>query len=87
MGFGDLDYKEVIERQFHKELMYARENINPGPGEDGNYWEKKFDKANFVPVYRKELLDEFIEKLRRAVSGQDEMWIRETEIWSKCQSW
>lgn len=83
MGFGDLDYKEVIEQHFSKKLTYARENINLVPGEDGNYWEKKFDEAAFVPVYRTELLDELMEKLRRAVSGQDEMWTRETEIWCK----
>lgn len=81
MGFGDLDYKEVIERHFAQELAYARENIISVPGEDGKYWEKKLDEAAFEPVDRTELLDELMERLKRAVSGQDEIYTRETEIW------
>ncbi|KAK1779641.1 hypothetical protein QBC45DRAFT_450795 [Copromyces sp. CBS 386.78] len=87
LGLGDLDYKEVIERKFIDELAYARENIHHVPGGDGNYWEKKHDEATFAPVYRTELLDELMERLRRAVSGQDEMWKREMERWTSSAWW
>ncbi|KAK3485245.1 uncharacterized protein B0T23DRAFT_327068 [Neurospora hispaniola] len=88
MGFGDLDYNEVIERHFATELTYARENIISVPrgSEDAHYWQKKFDKATFVPVHRTELLDELMEKLRRAVSGQDEIFTKETKIWSDLEN-
>ncbi|EAA29742.1 hypothetical protein GE21DRAFT_9721 [Neurospora crassa] len=89
MGFGDLDYKEVIERHFATELTYAKENIISVPrgSEDAHYWLKKFDETAFVPVYRTELLDELMEKLRRAVSGQDEIFAKETDIWSDARSY
>lgn len=80
LGYADLDYKEVIEEHFKKELSYARENINPVSGEDGHYWEKNFDEADFVPVHRPELLDELMERLTRGVSGQDEMWTKEIKM-------
>lgn len=82
MGFGDLDYLEVIQQHFKEQLAYARENINPVSGEAGSYWEKQFDEAAFVPVHRPEILDRLMERPRRLVRNEDEVWIWEREIWS-----
>lgn len=89
LGFGDLHYQEVIERHLSHELAYARDVTHHHvPGEDENYyWDKRYDEASFVPVYRTELLDELMERLRRAVSGEDEIWTRETERWNSSSWW
>lgn len=65
-GFGGLDYKEVIQRHFARELQHSTKNNMSG--DQHNRREVK----PMVRVERRELLDGLMKKLRRIASGVDE---------------
>lgn len=66
LGYGGMDYEEVIQRHFARELQHSVNDPKPSDQHEGR------EVVPRVRVERPELLDGLMNKLRRIASGVDE---------------